>query len=285
MDNFGEDSFWSDDTQLHALAQLGAHSAALLHDANNLLQVALGNLELIALQPLEDATRKRLSRANASLVKCARMMRAGRTGAGEAVGVYVARFIAENIETFRDVGGPGITLDWEDRSKGAVIRADERRLESALINLLVNARDAMNGVGHVSIVCRLICSDRHQALQLGVVDDGPGIPREIQAAVFNRFFTTKSGGSGLGLSSVRRFVDDSGGTVRLESRAGLGTSVSMFFPVLPDASTRPLRNDRGLRSLPSSEVIVSERNEPALRHVESPPTGFHSPEPHKKVLE
>ena len=263
MDRFCEDGFLFDDAKLHELAQIGARSAALVHDVNNLLQVAMGNLDLIALHPLDDATRKRLSRARASLTKCAGMMCANPGRANEGGSVCVSRFVAENIDFFKDVCGPGIKLSVEDGSKDVRIRADERRLESALINLLVNARDAMNGVGRVSIVYSLICDDRHQVLRLCVADDGPGIPRDIQATVFSRFFKTKSAGSGMGLANVRQFVDDSGGTVRLESPSGRGTSVSMFFPILPD-----------------TKACVIKR----WVHVASQPAEFYPPETPKGAL-
>ena len=120
------------------------------------------------------------------------------------------------------------------------VRVDPGQLENALMNLAVNARDAMEGVGEITVTTRRAADG---FVELAVSDTGAGIPPELLEQVFEPFFTTKpvGKGSGLGLSMVYGFVRQSGGTVTIESAPGQGTRVRLRLPesAPPEAPARP----------------------------------------------
>ncbi|WP_232793036.1 ATP-binding protein [Caulobacter hibisci] len=137
--------------------------------------------------------------------------------------------------------------------------ADPNQLELAILNLAINARDAMGEGGTVTVSSR-IAHDWHEGLEPGryvviaVSDTGHGIPAELLQKVFDPFFTTKSvgKGTGLGLSQVYGIATQSGGTVRIDSTVGVGTSIEIWLPI-SDAAER-LRPSE----IPSSETPLSQ---------------------------
>lgn len=224
--------------QLRRLADIGVRSSAIAHDVNNLLQVVVGNLELLALVELDERSRQKLSRATSSLGQCVELLRKGFRGEnpeGDTGFLNVSRFQSETSEAFTDICGPGVCLQIETADNDVVIEVERSDLENAIVNLLINSRDAMGGYGNIRIgtATREVlgldgCWDSR--LILSVEDDGPGIPDTIQEAVFDRFFTTKRTGSGIGLANVRAFVEKNRGEIVLDSRVGRGTCVSMSVP-------------------------------------------------------
>lgn len=137
------------------------------------------------------------------------------------------------------------------------ILVDPTEFETALVNLLVNARDAMPDGGTVAIVAKSI-PERSQ-VELSVEDTGVGIPEDIAAKVFDPFFTTKEvgKGTGLGLSQVHGFVHQAGGAIELRSVLGSGTRISMSFPV---STTQQAAEDDARRSRSSGTVLLVEDN-------------------------
>jgi signal transduction histidine kinase len=156
--------------------------------------------------------------------------------------VLLAEFMEQQRPLFERSLGESMTLTIRAGSVGAAIRADPGQLTTALINLLVNARDAMQGAGNVDLgiteVGNIGRDRRWQELPAGhyvaitVTDRGQGMTPDIVRQAVTPFFTTKSdaGGSGLGLSSVDGFVSQSGGALDLDSQPGAGTTVTMLFP-------------------------------------------------------
>jgi signal transduction histidine kinase len=133
-----------------------------------------------------------------------------------------------------------------DLAKHVVCRIDPIHLESALLNLVLNSKDAIPDTGHVRIELRAVRAPRdgssrrgHQAealpwAQIVVKDDGAGMSSDVVERAFEPFFTTKAGGTGLGLSQILGFVQQSAGEVRIESREGYGTTVTLLFPTTSD---------------------------------------------------
>lgn len=113
----------------------------------------------------------------------------------------------------------------------AAVAADARRVSHALLNLLVNARQATRDRGNVSVQIREVDHAGKAFVRIDVMDTGCGIPAHVQADVFEPFVTTKSSGTGLGLSIVKRIVDAHGGRVSIASEEGEGTTVSVDLPV------------------------------------------------------
>jgi len=159
-----------------------------------------------------------------------------------------AHDVNELINTFeimlRKAVGSNIEIHFEFIQQRLPALVDGTRFEASLLNLVVNARDAMPNGGkiHITTRKRILFKDEIQGLSEGdyievnVTDGGTGIPKENLDHVLEPFFTTKDigKGSGLGLSQVFGFVQQSGGSLHIQSEVDIGTSISMFFPALHD---------------------------------------------------
>ena len=153
--------------------------------------------------------------------------------------------LAELIEGFapilRQAAGPRIELAL-DLAGPLVCLIDPIHLESALLNLVLNSKDAMAEGGRILIELREVLPPRRRYrmarmapanrpwAEITVKDDGVGMPRDVLERAFEAFYTTRSNGSGLGLSRVHGFVQQSAGEVSIESREGRGTTVRLLFP-------------------------------------------------------
>jgi signal transduction histidine kinase len=127
------------------------------------------------------------------------------------------------------------------------IQGDHHQLVQLFTNLLINAFEALNGQGHVTIAAREETPDDDhghtdptrplRTIVIDVVDDGPGVPRELRDRIFNAFFTTKPQGSGLGLAIVRKIIDAHDGQIDLTSTPGRGTRFRITLPVSANGPT------------------------------------------------
>jgi two-component system, cell cycle sensor histidine kinase and response regulator CckA len=163
------------------------------------------------------------------------------------------RTLSERI-ALRITVGPGLVP----------VLADRAQLEQVLVNLSVNARDAMPGGGTLAIAVGGVDG----GVRITVVDDGAGMPEEVRDRAFEPFFTTKDPGqgTGLGLATVHGIVTDSGGTVDIESAPGRGTAVTIFLPgcAEPVLPTEPPAEPADVAATPAS-VLVVEDQEPVRR--------------------
>jgi two-component system NtrC family sensor kinase len=162
----------------------------------------------------------------------------------------LADLIAGFAPILRQAAGPQIELAL-DLTKPLVCSVDPIHLESALLNLVLNSKDAIADGGRIVVELREVQAPRRRYrvprlasakrlwAEITIRDDGVGMPRDVLDRAFEPFFTTKSNGSGLGLSQVLGFVHQSAGEVRLQSREGRGTTVRLLFPTVstPIAST------------------------------------------------
>jgi CheY-like chemotaxis protein len=149
--------------------------------------------------------------------------------------------IREGEPLIRGALGGGMTYRSKLRRGGARIRVDTAQFEAALLNLLVNARDAVGGTGTVEVETRQLkvragdVADLAPGdyVRISVVDDGPGIPDELRDRIFEPFYTTKAvgKGTGLGLSQVYGFLKQSGGAIHATSAGDTGTRMDMYLPV------------------------------------------------------
>jgi signal transduction histidine kinase len=128
-----------------------------------------------------------------------------------------------------------VTVDVELPAALPLIHADEHQLTQVFTNLLINAYEAMNGVGRVVICAEALRledgGDGRDAVRIEFRDDGPGMPRDVADRIFSPFFTTKAQGSGLGLSVVRKIIDAHDGKIDLETAPGVGTTIRVTLPV------------------------------------------------------
>ncbi|CAI0775353.1 Blue-light-activated protein [Serratia entomophila] len=224
---------------------VGQLTGGLAHDFNNLLAVIIGSLELTAGQSQDAQTGQRIARALKAAERGAqltqRLLAFSRKQALHPQAV-VLRALVENLQELLSHSlPPTLSLNIEAQQPGWLAWIDANQLENALINLVVNARDAMEGrSGVVKIRIynqRVVRSDgkKQDMVALEVIDSGSGMSEEVKVQAFEPFFTTKAvgSGSGLGLSMVYGFVRQSGGRVQIESRPGEGTLVRLQLPRAP----------------------------------------------------
>jgi CheY-like chemotaxis protein len=189
--------------------------------------------------------------------------------------VDLTGLIADTTGLLRRTLGETVEIDTVAPSDLWPIRVDRSQLEASILNLALNARDAMPNGGRLTIITAntTIRERLRSAPDLGlgdyvridVVDTGSGMPPEVLAHAFEPFFTTKSGsgGTGLGLATVYGFVRQSGGHVEIESAPGRGTSVSFYLPRSPEAK---IVGTRSVRSRPGDgETILIVEDDQRLR--------------------
>ncbi|WP_051503907.1 hybrid sensor histidine kinase/response regulator [Sphingomonas jaspsi] len=227
--------------QAQKMEALGQLTGGIAHDFNNLLTVVVGGLDLIA-KRVEDDRLKRyaesaLSAAERGARLTAQLLAFSRVQRLEVQPTAIAPLIGEMAPLLRNVLGPGIDKMFDLDQSDLMVMADPTQLEVAVLNLAINARDAMPGGGTLSIATRPLTVEGDPELddgdyvELSIQDTGLGMPDEVRARAFEPFFTTKDvgKGTGLGLSMVYGMARQSGGTARIESRDGKGTTVRLLF--------------------------------------------------------
>lgn len=239
--------------QAQKMQSVGQLTSGLAHDFNNLLGVVLGNLQLIERSvDGNDRATKRIGAALRAVDKGAeltrRLLAFSRKQKLETESVNLDPLFSELNQMLRRTLGESVSLEFGAHDDLPNVRTDPSQLESAILNLAVNARDAMEGDGTLTIESKTVHlgpEDVGQGLDLkpgqyvvvAVTDTGEGIPAEAIEKVFDPFFTTKDvgAGSGLGLSMVYGFVKQSGGDVRIYSEVGRGTTIRLYLPVDRDS--------------------------------------------------
>ncbi|HET8997691.1 MAG TPA: ATP-binding protein [Acetobacteraceae bacterium] len=236
--------------QAQKMEAIGQLTGGVAHDFNNLLQVILGNLERLrrrALDPMEahrliDAALRGAERA-ATLTQ--RLLAFSRRQPLAPKVLEVNKLVTGMSDLLSRTLGENIRIETVLAGGLWRVSADENQLESALLNLAVNARDAMQGAGKLTIETgNAYLDDAYvrneeevkpgQYVLIAVSDTGSGMSKDILDRVFEPFFTTKEigQGTGLGLSMVYGFVKQSGGHVKLYSELGQGTTVKLYLPRL-----------------------------------------------------
>ena len=228
---------------------MGRLVAGVAHDFNNILAAVLSGLSLIgrriddpdALKLVDMSTNAAMR--GTGLVK--QLLAFARQQRLDPERIEVAAFLAEQEPLLRVSAGAGIDVTIEDDGRCGAIMADAAQLQSALLNLVINARDAMPEGGSICIVARIVrvpqdvvgceLADGDYAA-ISVIDNGSGMPPEVLARVAEPFFTTKQPGkgTGLGVSMVHGFTHQSGGGLAIESEPGKGTAMTLFLPRLTE---------------------------------------------------
>ncbi|KLV63817.1 hybrid sensor histidine kinase/response regulator [Citrobacter sp. MGH106] len=221
------------------LKAVGQLTGGLAHDFNNLLAVIIGSLDLVN-PDSPDAPRinRALKAAERGALLTQRLLAFSLKQSLHPHAVELKTLLENLGELMRHSLPATLTLEIEAQTPAWPAWIDVSQLENAIINLVMNARDAMEGqAGTIKIRSwnqRVTRSDgrRQDMVMLEVADQGSGMSQEIKAQVFEPFFTTKQtgSGSGLGLSMVYGFVRQSGGRVEIESAPGQGTTVRLQLP-------------------------------------------------------
>ncbi|KMW57909.1 diguanylate cyclase/phosphodiesterase (GGDEF & EAL domains) with PAS/PAC sensor(s) [Candidatus Rhodobacter oscarellae] len=228
---------------------VGRLTGGIAHDFNNILTVILGNLELHA-EETDPCERDKLIRdahtaAQRATALTSQLLTFSRQAPMQRE-VFAAITVAQELETMvRRTMPASVQFSVESSAGNARIDTDRAFLQSALLNLVINAADAMNGVGRIALRVRLIEGsatgrdqrDRAGFVGIAVLDNGPGFEDEALEYAFDPFFTTKpvGKGSGLGLSMVKGFAEQSGGTATARNLRGGGAEVELLLPKIAAA--------------------------------------------------
>ena len=227
--------------QSQKMEALGQLTGGIAHDFNNLLTVVVGGLDLIAKNVKEDRLKRYAANALTAAERGARLtaqlLAFSRVQRLEVKPTLVAPLIEGMRPLLRNVLGPTIEKNFELDDTPVPVMADPTQLELAVLNLAINARDAMPDGGTLTFVTRHVRINGDPELadgdyvELAVGDSGEGMDEETLSRAFEPFFTTKEvgKGTGLGLSMVYGVARQSGGTARIDSKPGEGTIVRLYF--------------------------------------------------------
>ena len=262
--------------QAQKLESIGKLTGGVAHDFNNLLQVISGSLHLLSKDIAGNERAQRLvANAMAGVSRgaklAAQLLAFGRRQPLEPRVVNATRMVQGMDDMLRRALGGAIEIETVLGGGLWNTFVDPTQIENAVLNLAINARDAMNGSGRLTIELANVHLDEAYALQhdevapgqyvmLAVSDTGAGMPPEVIARAFEPFFSTKpeGKGSGLGLSMVYGFVKQSNGHIKIYSELGHGTTVKVFLPRAMQAEDVAVRVDAGAIEGGTEVVLVVE---------------------------
>lgn len=243
--------------QSQKLEAIGQLTGGVAHDFNNLLMIILSSLELMrkrlspdpaaALLLLDNAVQA--AQRGATLTK--RMLAFARRQDLKIEAVDIAELVRGMTDLLRRSLGPSIAIETRFPADLPKTSTDANQLETALLNIAVNARDAMPGGGSITIAAHAVSADEPSPgryVCLSVTDTGDGMDPETLARATEPFFTTKGvgKGTGLGLSMVHGLMEQSHGRMVLASRKGVGTTIELWMPVA----------GAGAASSPSTDAVT-----------------------------
>lgn len=250
--------------QSQKMDAVGKLTGGIAHDFNNLLTAVVGGLDFIQRTTSESRTKRLaengLKAAERGVKITAQLLAFSRSQRLEIRPILVAPIIAEMHEMLAHTLGPSISLQLELKSGDVPVLADPTQLELTILNLAINARDAMPDGGTLTIAThqRRVSNDPDlsdgQYLEIAVKDTGVGMTPDVAARAFEPFFTKKEKGkgTGLGLSMVHGVVKQSGGVARIDTELGIGTTVTIFLP-----RTERMREEDGRGERSGEEIVGS----------------------------
>jgi PAS domain S-box-containing protein len=269
--------------QAQKMEAVGQLTGGIAHDFNNLLTVILGNLEMLRSR-LKGAQQRELleeahEAANLAAQLTERLLAFGRRQALSPKRTDVSKLVRELGDLLRRVLGENIEVVLRFDGMNAEALVDPSQLQNALLNLAINARDAMPTGGKLVIELSEATLDADYAqahpevrigryLALAVTDTGIGMSKEVQERAFEPFFTTKSAGTGtgLGLSMVYGFVKQSAGHVQLYSEPGHGSTIRIYLPLAGEGAEPELQDEARLPRAKGETILVVE-DDPRVRRV------------------
>ncbi len=271
--------------QSQKMEAVGQLTGGVAHDFNNLLTVIIGGLDTIGRSKLTDTARitRALNMARHAAERAAgltsRLLAFSRQQPLEPTPTDLNAIVRDMTDLLHRSLGEQVELESVLSPRLWTVEVDQNQLESAVLNLAVNARDAMPEGGRLTVETANTYLDEiyaskdaevvpGQYVMISVSDTGSGIPKDKIGRVFEPFFTTKEvgRGTGLGLSMVYGFVKQSGGHVTIYSEEGQGTSVKMYFPrVTGDIHVQPEENEVDRPPASEGETILVVEDNPDVR--------------------
>jgi PAS domain S-box-containing protein len=271
--------------QSQKMQAVGQLAGGVAHDFNNLLTVIIGNCEFLLMRhQAGDPSFKEINEVHQNALRAAalvsQLLAFSRKQTMQPKALVLGDVIGELAQMLRRLVGEGIALNVERDSDLWTVHADEAQLSNAIINLVVNARDAMPSGGTVVIKTVNQTVNKLSALgtaimppgdyvRIEVSDTGTGMPQEIQSKIFDPFFTTKpvGQGTGLGLATVYGIVKQTGGFITVDSEVGKGTSFNIYLPRLrADTNAAPVEVVAApTRDVTGQDTILLVEDEEAVR--------------------
>lgn len=266
----------------HQMEIRGQVASSVAHDFNNLLTLISGYTEMLLQDLTDDGARETVkdiqSIASRASLLTSQLQTIGRTQAAEAVVVSPVATIQSNAEVIERIVGVNIELRWSLGLDVGNIRVDADQFEQMILNLTINARDAMPAGGTLSIAADGTSLDAEDAgaldvsagdyVRISIADNGIGMDEATRLHCFDPLFTTKGPfrGTGMGLAAARRLVEESGGAIECLSALGQGTTFVIYLPVVRDqpASASPINSNA--RPQGSATVLIVE-DDAGLRHL------------------
>lgn len=264
------------------MESIGKLTGGVAHDFNNLLQIVSGNLQLLQADVTgNERAERRIANAMAGVQRGAKLasqlLAFGRRQPLEPKVINIGRLVRGMDELLRRSLSEGVEVETIVSGGLWNVFADPTQVENAVINLAINARDAMDSLGKLTIEVGNAHLDHAYAatvpdlipgqyVMLAVTDTGTGIAPEILEQVFEPFFTTKAEGkgSGLGLSMVYGFVKQSGGHVRIYSEVGEGTTIRIYLPRVHE-SEEIIADSEAIDTSGGSETILVVEDDEEVR--------------------
>ncbi|MFT3726508.1 MAG: ATP-binding protein [Terricaulis sp.] len=239
--------------QAQKMESVGQLTGGIAHDFNNVLAGIIGALNLLQRRIKAkrfDETEKYISAAldaaNRAAALTSRLLAFGRRQSLDIQPINVASAVQAVRAMLGSAIGENIAVEINIADEKLIAMADQHQLESAILNLALNSRDAMPSGGKITIATGTahVDAERHSELKPGdyvtvsVADVGAGMPADVIERAFEPFFTTKpsGAGTGLGLSMVYGFAKQAGGNVTIDSVEGLGTTITVYLPQAPEAA-------------------------------------------------
>lgn len=270
--------------QSQKMEAIGRLAGGVAHDFNNLLTVIRGYSELILTRlPQGDPMRRDMEEVKKAADRAAgltkQLLAFSRRQIVSAKVVDLNAVIKNMDGMLRRLVGEDIIEVWTDLEEEVwPIKADPGQIEQVIMNLAVNARDAMPTGGRLTIETRnvTVTKETHRGkvaleegayVMLAIKDSGHGMSEEVQAHLFEPFFTTKESGkgTGLGLSTVYGIVRQSGGMIGIESEPGQGTTCTIFFPRVVEGAQESESAQQGAGGEPGHETILLVEDDPGVR--------------------
>jgi PAS domain S-box-containing protein len=272
--------------QAQKMEMVGQLTGGIAHDFNNLLTAVIGFAELTQMRSsLDEAGQKLVDRilhtGRRATDLVGQLMAFSRKQVIEPQVLNLNKVVANIDKMLRRIIGENTQMKTVFAPDLWLVKVDPTRIEQVIVNLAVNARDAMPEGGRLTIeTANVVLDDEYVAdhldvqpgdyVLLAVSDTGVGMSKEVQEHIFEPFFTTKEKGegSGLGLATVFGIVKQSGGHVWVYSEEGIGTTFKVYLPKSQKAITRPLHQYDQIGDLPTgTETVLVVEDDPAVREI------------------
>ena len=262
--------------QARRMEAVGQLTGGVAHDFNNLLTVIFGNLDLLSRKASGDerqaqqlSAMRQAAERGRSLTR--QLLAFSRRQHLSPVTLDVNDLIRAFVPLIAQAVGESVIIEQQLSDERPCAYVDPAQLENALLNLAVNARDAMPDGGGLTFTTAVVESlegaDEERWVRIEVIDSGSGMPKEVVERAFEPFFTTKDvgKGSGLGLSQVYGFAQQSGGRVEIDSALGKGTTIRLYLRASQAQLSERVRSPEAqVQSLRGSERLLIVEDDPAV---------------------